>query len=354
MQLLRPRRLKFELERAFRVNHFNTFCFWFNEYSNTGLRMDLSMEVAIKAVTYGWSPEDFDNSGIETEFEDLKTSAPHLLTSNTYMKLMEAEVIATTARERCEQAALLKDVWKDIRHSCHRKNDPLLLIDKSYHQQVKRLQASILLSQDPVGCLLGTEDPELELLFIDELHHAVLRHVQHREARLLHSTDDAMEDAGSGNAIQSVRADVDGIKMSIFNLRLQHAECFLKFDKVFQEFITRSLSLPELNEKQHSLFYKLQRTMNMHNDVMELLIVELNDLYGETHKTGIGMRMLQPRIHNLLLHKFLETQRKLELREALCAQFEKIWSPKVESMINLYRSKCQQLKMLERGLKYLE
>lgn len=308
--------------------------------------MALSMEVVIKAVTLDWIPEDFDSSGNQTLFGELKKLAPHFLASSTYEKLKEAEVIATAAEERYHQASYMTTVWRDIRQSCQRRNDPLELIDKKYYGQVERLQATILLSQDPLGGLLGLEDPGLELVFIDELHHAVLRHLQHKQSRLLRCLDHAVKNAGVGIAVQSVCANVDGIKKSIFMLRLQRVECLRKFEKVLKAFNTRSLSLPELDEAEQLLFCKLEKAIDAYIYFVELLEMEYYFTYGDDHKTGRGMQVLIPKMQNDLLHQFLEAQRKLKEKEALLKQFEKIWSPRVESMIKEYHKKVQELRVL--------
>ncbi|XP_075527886.1 uncharacterized protein LOC142560015 isoform X2 [Dermacentor variabilis] len=264
--------------------------------------MDLAMEVAIKAVTLGWNPEDFDSSGNQTVFDELKKLAPHFLTSNTYEKLKEAEVIATTAEERYHQASYMRTVWRDIRQSCQRKNYPLLLIDKKYFGQVERLQAKILLSQDPLGGLLGSEDPGLELVFIDELHHAISKHLEHHQSRLLHCLDYAVTNAGVGIAVQSVCAHVDGIRRSIFMLSLQRVECLRKFEKVLKAFNTRSLSLPELDEAEQLFFFKLEMAIDMYINFAELLELEYYSTYGDSHKTGRGMQVVIPNMQSSRRH----------------------------------------------------
>ncbi|XP_050049505.2 uncharacterized protein [Dermacentor andersoni] len=266
--------------------------------------MAFSMEVAIKAITLGWTPEDFDSSGNQTVLDELKELAPHFLTSDTYKKL------------------------------------------KEHNRQVERLQATILLSQDPFGCLLGTEDPDLELIFIDEIHHAVSRHLDHHRSRLLRYLDHAVTNAGVGIAVQSMCADVDGIKRSIFMLRLQRVECLRKFEKVLKAFNTRSLSLPELDGAEHLLFCKLEKAIDMYIYFAELFEMEYYFTFGDDHKTGRGMQIVIPEMQNDFLHQLLEAQRKLKQKEALLEQFEKIWSPRVESMIKEYHSKLQELRVL--------
>ncbi|XP_075527903.1 uncharacterized protein LOC142560015 isoform X4 [Dermacentor variabilis] len=240
----------------------------------------------------------------------------------------------------------MRTVWRDIRQSCQRKNYPLLLIDKKYFGQVERLQAKILLSQDPLGGLLGSEDPGLELVFIDELHHAISKHLEHHQSRLLHCLDYAVTNAGVGIAVQSVCAHVDGIRRSIFMLSLQRVECLRKFEKVLKAFNTRSLSLPELDEAEQLFFFKLEMAIDMYINFAELLELEYYSTYGDSHKTGRGMQVVIPNMQNEFLHQFLEARKILKEKEALLEQFEKIWSPRVESMIKEYHTKVQELRTL--------
>lgn len=303
--------------------------------------MDSPMEALIKAMMMGHPDKAKDpGSRFHTVLEDLKTAAPHLLKSDTYQELKRAELDAAEAQQRYEAAHEMKCVWKDIRRSCHNK-DGLQLIDSSYHKEAEKVQAAIMLSEDPVGRLLGLEDCDLDEMFIHDLHHAVLKHLRHRDSRIKRKLKAPKKYLGVGALAEALLAKIHGIKKSIANMRLWQQECLFKLEKTLREITTMRRELPELREKDYSFLQELEeKIIEGLIEIGDVLEEELGRTFADKGGIGKAMEILIRRMKVQLLHKVSEEEKKLQEKEELLDKFEDLWCPEFESMITEYKNLC--------------
>ncbi|KAL1431801.1 hypothetical protein MTO96_013901 [Rhipicephalus appendiculatus] len=304
--------------------------------------MDYPMEDLIKAVMMGHRDKTKGPSSALCEvLEELMTVAPHLVTSDTYLKLRRAELDAAEAQERYEAACEMNSVWKDIRLSCHKK-DGLKLIKSRYHEQAEEVQAAIVLSEDPVGRHLGLEDCDLDEKFIDHLHRAVFKHLQDRDSRIKQKLQAHNIYFDVGVAAEALLANINRINKSIANMRLGKQDRLFKLEKKLQEIAKKRLELPELGEKHHAFLLDFENNIiQFFIEIAEKLEEELECTF--TAKDGIGkaMEVLIRKIQSELLHKVSEEEKKLQEKEELLDKFDDLClCPEFDLWITEYKYLC--------------
>ncbi|KAH6945719.1 hypothetical protein HPB50_009702 [Hyalomma asiaticum] len=127
-----------------------------------GQDMDLSMEEFIKVLTMG-HPELLEDSDIQQVFDKLKKAMPHFIKPATFQELKEAECAAKAAQERYVAASMVVSALNNIQLLCYGDEDgPQPLIDKKHLPEIESVQAAIILSEDPIGRILGREELHLD------------------------------------------------------------------------------------------------------------------------------------------------------------------------------------------------
>ncbi|KAH6922015.1 hypothetical protein HPB50_007547 [Hyalomma asiaticum] len=309
--------------------------------------MDLSMEEFIRVLVMG-CPELLEDANVQAVFEDLKKAAPNFIKPATLQELKEAELAATAAQERYVAASKVKSALDDIQLLCYGDEDgPQPLIDKRHLPKIESIQAAIILSDDPIGRILGREELNLDQGFIDELHEAIFKHLQYQNSEMSEYVAASVNNADVEAATETLVAEVDGLRRSVHSLRLEQAESLLELQKLSREVFARRLQLPELSEEQHGLLSRLETVMETHNDAEQALEELAFETFGDGNEVGQGMQLVVTSLKEEYQQKLAEAEEKLREKKELRKKFDEIWCPEVEAMINEYKALSKQLESLK-------